>query len=180
MLFSESDILVYTSIYIVYVLFKFIITPPVHFTSFSLRLVPPKSLNSTRLTFMPVSLHEVAFYLQLPQLTDHPGYTRKSKIYTYIHVYTCIYLDQLCRCCSLALLHSLDANSTWKRAGDVHTNSPPSQHQDDPPQCSKDRVEVPWNYNNRVLRIPTMYIGVYTSIYKHIHQHSMNNFIPLD
>ena len=112
MLFSESDILVYTSIYIVYVLFKFIITPPVHFTSFSLRLVPPKSLNSTRLTFMPVSLHEVAFYLQLPQLTDHPGYTRKSKIYTYIHVYTCIYLDQLCRCCSLALLHSLDANST--------------------------------------------------------------------
>ena len=89
MLFSESDILVYTSIYIVYVLFKFIITPPVHFTSFSLRLVQPKSLNSTRMTFMPVSLHEVASYLQLPQLTDHPGYTRKSKN---IHVYTRIYM----------------------------------------------------------------------------------------
>jgi hypothetical protein len=57
MLFSESDILVYTSIYIVYVLFKFITTTQVHLESFSLRLVPPKSLNSTRMTFMPVSLH---------------------------------------------------------------------------------------------------------------------------
>ena len=56
MLFSESVILVYTSIYIVYALFKFTITPPVHFASFSLRLVPPKSLNSTSMTFMPVSL----------------------------------------------------------------------------------------------------------------------------
>ena len=57
MLFSESDILVYTSINIVYALFKFITTPQVHFASFLLRLVPPTSLNSTRMTFMPVSLH---------------------------------------------------------------------------------------------------------------------------
>ncbi len=60
MLFSESVILVYTtSIYIVYALFKFTITPPVHITSFSLRLVPPKSLNSMRMTFLPVSLHPI-------------------------------------------------------------------------------------------------------------------------
>ena len=59
MLLLESDILVYTSIYTVYVLFKFTITPPVHFTSFSLHLVPPKSLNSMRMTFMPVSLHPI-------------------------------------------------------------------------------------------------------------------------
>ena len=56
MCFSESVILVYTSIYIGYALFKFTITPPVHFASFSLRPVPPKSLNSTRMTFLPVSL----------------------------------------------------------------------------------------------------------------------------
>ena len=56
MLFSASVILVYTGIYIVYALFKFTITPHVHFASFLLRLVPPKSLNSTRMTFLPVSL----------------------------------------------------------------------------------------------------------------------------
>ena len=41
-------------------------------------------------------------------------------------------------------------------------------------------VRIWWNYNNRVLSIPTMYISVYTSICKHIHQHSMNNCMPLD
>ena len=44
-------------IYIVYALFKFITTPQVHFESFVFRLAPPTSLNSTRTTFMPVSLH---------------------------------------------------------------------------------------------------------------------------
>ena len=57
MLFSESDILLYTSLYIVYALFKFITTPQVHFESFAFRLAPPTSLNSTLLTCMPVSLH---------------------------------------------------------------------------------------------------------------------------
>ena len=57
MLFSESDILVYTSICIVYAPFKFINTPLVHFESFVFRLAPPTSLNSTLLTCMPVSLH---------------------------------------------------------------------------------------------------------------------------
>ncbi len=61
MLFSELDILVYTShgICIVYTLFKFITTPQVHFASFASRLAPPTSLNSTLVTFMPasVSLH---------------------------------------------------------------------------------------------------------------------------
>ena len=67
MLFSESDIRVYISINIVYVLFKFITTPQVHFESFAFRLAPPTSLNSTLVAFMPAS------FLQLPQLTDHPG-----------------------------------------------------------------------------------------------------------
>ena len=57
MLFSESDILVYTSLYRVYALFKFIITPQVHFESFAFRLAPPTSLNCTLTTFMPVRLH---------------------------------------------------------------------------------------------------------------------------
>ena len=57
MLFSESDILVYTSTNIVYALFKFITTPQVHFESFAFRLVHPTSLNCTLTTFMPVSLH---------------------------------------------------------------------------------------------------------------------------
>ncbi len=38
-------------------------------------------------------------------------------------------------------------------------------------------VRIWWNYNNGVLRIPTMYISVFTSIYTHIHQHGMNNGI---
>ncbi len=41
-------------------------------------------------------------------------------------------------------------------------------------------VRIWWNYNNRILRLPTMYISLYTSIYTHIHQHLMNNCIPLD
>ena len=57
MLFSELDILVYTSINKVYALFKFITTPQVNFESFAFLLAPPTSLNSTRTTFMPVSLH---------------------------------------------------------------------------------------------------------------------------
>ena len=52
---------------------------------------------------------------------------------------------------------SLDANGTWKRAGDAHTNSHPSQHQDDPPQCSQDTVErqqpCPGHNNNVYQRI---------------------------
>ena len=56
MLFSESDIRVYTSINIVYVLFKFITTPQVHFESFAFLLAPLTSLNSMRTTFMPVSM----------------------------------------------------------------------------------------------------------------------------
>ena len=57
MLFSESDILVYTSINIVYALFNFITTPQVHFESFVFLFAPPTSLNSTRTTFLPVSMH---------------------------------------------------------------------------------------------------------------------------
>ena len=57
MLFSESDILVYTSINIVYALFKFMTTPQVHFESFAGLLAPPTSLNSTRTTFLPLSMH---------------------------------------------------------------------------------------------------------------------------
>ena len=57
MLFSELNILVYTSICIVYALFKFIVTPLVYFESFAFRLVPPTSLNSTLLTLIPVSLN---------------------------------------------------------------------------------------------------------------------------
>ncbi len=57
MLFSELDILLYTSICIVYTLFKFITTPQVHFASFAFRLAPPTSLNCTLVTFMPMSLH---------------------------------------------------------------------------------------------------------------------------
>ena len=42
-------------------------------------------------------------------------------------------------------------------------------------------VRIQWNYNNRVLLIPTtMYINVYTRIYTLVHQHLMNNGIPLD
>ncbi len=57
MFFTEWDIQVYTSICIVYALFKFITTPQVHFESFSFRLALPTSLNRTLMTFMPVSLH---------------------------------------------------------------------------------------------------------------------------
>ena len=70
MFFSELDILVYTSICIVYALFKFkfFTTPQVHFESYdSSRLAPPTSLNST---LMSHDFHacELASFLQLPQV----------------------------------------------------------------------------------------------------------------
>ena len=148
--------------------------------SFCIIFVAPCASEESQLHAHDFLACELATLVQLPQLTDHPGYTRKSKIYTYIHVYTSIYVDQLCRCCSLALLHSLDANSTWKRAGDVHTNSPPRQHQDDPPQCSKDMVELQQPCPAHTNNVYQQQFSVYTSIYKHIHQHSMNNCIPWD
>ena len=86
MLFSESDILVYTSINIVYALFKFITTPQVNFESFAFLLAPPTSLNSTRTTFMPVSLHP--FFSCLNSQTTK-AWLATSKLY--ITVYTSIY-----------------------------------------------------------------------------------------
>ena len=57
MLFSELGIPVYTSMGIVYALFKFITTPKVHFELFSFSLAPTTSLSCTHIAFTPVSMH---------------------------------------------------------------------------------------------------------------------------
>ncbi len=44
----------------------------------------------------------------------------------------------------------------------------------------RNAVSIRWNDNNSVWHIPTRYISVYTRIYTYIHQHSINNSIPLD
>ena len=95
MLFSESDILqvVYTSINIVYALFKFITTPQVHGESFVFLLAPPTSLNSTCTTFLPVSMHPFFWDAssiaasRCPPRNPVTGYESM-----YIPVYTSIYL----------------------------------------------------------------------------------------
>ena len=103
MLFSESDILVYTSINIVYALFKFITTPQVHFESFAFLLAPPTSLNSTRTTFMPVSMHPFFWDAssiaasRCPPRNPVTGYESMyipvyTSIYKYIPTTYCIYL----------------------------------------------------------------------------------------